>query len=430
MSYFSDTSSTCSAPPLTPSPYQSNSNDSHSYSSPTPNYDGSTTSPPPSIRNYSSELIRKMSVGLNAAMKDLKDDRGGPERKFDVEYGYDEDPIERHVRLFLTPRKLPSDRNTLSSKALPELGLRPITSSVPQPSKSKHLSHITTGTSNKPEKIVPATAPRPLPLKQKEPNMSHATSLKQTQTNDNRYSTMTEQEELFRPGLIHFQKSDSTSSSFSATGPSSAGSSSLLPPRPPYSRYNSNLSNGSATSVMSEDSFEVMKAEDIVSMYGNFNVKSVSTNQKEDPFEFDYTDYQYQVQDGEHEDEEELNIGSDRSSMFSNATTDTIRPTATNQSPQVSQQQQQQQQRPPTLPSRPSFTRKRSRVHPYETSNSHQITGLTPLNPSSNVGSMSPGGGFEFEDEPHWLSSRTVSEQMVAQAGLRCQRQRVGAVRR
>lgn len=47
-----------------------------------------------------------MSAGMTAAVADMKDDARESERQFDMEFGYsDENPIDRHVRLFLTPRK-------------------------------------------------------------------------------------------------------------------------------------------------------------------------------------------------------------------------------------------------------------------------------------------------------------------------------------
>ncbi|KAK4685947.1 hypothetical protein P7C73_g4187, partial [Tremellales sp. Uapishka_1] len=86
-------SSTCSssAPPCTPL---------ESASSRTP---PNLTTPPDSssLQRYTDALKAKMTLGMAAAMAELKDDRGGPERRFDVEYGYDEDPFERYTQLHL-----------------------------------------------------------------------------------------------------------------------------------------------------------------------------------------------------------------------------------------------------------------------------------------------------------------------------------------
>ncbi|WWC57619.1 uncharacterized protein I303_100151 [Kwoniella dejecticola CBS 10117] len=435
MSYFSDCSSTCSAPPLTPSPYHRTGDSEireYAYSTPTP-YDAS--SPPASLRNYSSALVRKMSAGLTAAMKDLRDDRGGPERKFDVEYGYDEDPIERHVRLFLTPRKVPNQ--TTTSKGLPELGLRPapalVPSSVPlpQPSKAKpHSRSAGLSQSDRSSRImVPASEPR---LQSESNSMLEQAS--PMAIDEERYSISTAKAEedaeslhaKFRPGLIHFHRSNSTYSS-------SSSSSSLNPPRPAYSRMSTTMSNASTVSLMSEASFEAVRAEDIVSMYGAFTSTSTS-NQKEDPFEFDFGN-----SDGKQgEDEDELEVGLGRTSMISTDTMDTIRPTQYSQiqpqlelplpssedsnhhpqpSPEPALTYAPSSQRPPTLPSRPSLFRKRSRLHPYE----------APMPLGNSSGSNTPNNEY---DEPPWLANRTISEQMVAQAGLRCQRQRAGVNRR
>ncbi|OCF38915.1 hypothetical protein I317_07293 [Kwoniella heveanensis CBS 569] len=479
MSYFSDSSSTCTAPPLTPSPYHhqhhhasSSSSSSHSFSSPTPY---TPNSPPDPLKQYSSALKMKMSAGLTAAMRDLKDDRGGPERKFDAEYGYDEDPIDRHVRLFLTPRKVPE-----RSRAVPELGLgmRPMVLNEPATappadrartivSAIKHggsANQASLGSTLAParERLAPSTAPRasvtvPSSTKPKERTISDADAgsareiqmevgmLAPAPPSETEYEILDEDPvpAKFRPGLIHFHRSNSSS---------------LDPPRPPYSRMSSDVSTGS--SLMSEASFEAVRAEDIVSMYGGFGSgttpSSKASDGMEDPFGLELEEH----------------LG--RASMDSTDTYSTIRASTHNSSarpgiptqaqalkvypqpapqtntyaahPTQQQQQQYHAQSQPHFPSRPSFTRKRSRVHPYEPAP------LATLNPNPNVNSeligmggnpsgnsrRTPGssGGLTPDDfassgetEPAWLSNRTVSEQMVAMAGLRCQRQRAGVTR-
>ncbi|WVQ94181.1 hypothetical protein IAU59_001259 [Kwoniella sp. CBS 9459] len=499
MSYFSDSSSsTCTAPPLTPSPYHhhhqhasSSSSSSHShshshsFSSPTPY---TPNSPPDPLKQYSSALKMKMSAGLTAAMRDLKDDRGGPERKFDAEYGYDEDPIERHVRLFLTPRKVPESG----------LGLRPMVLNEPAtapPAERARLSSMTikqgdhqapsSGPSRE-RSSLPSTAPRasyapPPPLPPSSAQMIHAERTISDDYEDegsaremqmeigmlapaSKAEYAASDEDLvparFRPGLIHFHRSNSSS---------------LDPPRPGFSRMSSDVSTGSS---MSEASFEAVRAEDIVSMYGGFGsgpeteTGMTSSHSKpseglEDPFgleleehmgraSMDSTDTYSTIRASTH-----IAIASAaRSAIPKQVQAQALKIYPQPQPPLAAQfntvyaahtpylsqiQPPPQNQTLPHFPSRPSFTRKRSRVHPYEP------TPLSTLNPNSSsdpgigIGMNGSGhsrrtpgssGGLTPDDfgagggeEPAWLSNRTVSEQMVAMAGLRCQRHRAGVTR-
>ncbi|WWD22705.1 hypothetical protein CI109_107198 [Kwoniella shandongensis] len=405
MSYFSDTSSSGSAPPLTPSP-TSATHPPIDYSSPTPY---TLVSPPDSLRQYSSALKQRMTAGLTAAMKDLKDDRGGPERKFDVEYGYDENPIDRHVMMHLTPRKLPE-----RSKAVPELGLLPLAPTTTTTTSTKKMD-------NAPQVQVHV---RMLGTRQDvfderfqdaDTEMLGSSPSSRTENGmDDDDNDLIDQDPVpmrYRPGLIHFHRSNSSSLA-----------------RPSYSRMNSNVSTGSNVSMMSEASFEAVRAEDIVSMYGG------ASGTKDDE----------KMNDNDNDEEQEY-IG--RSSMESTESRETLRPTSsscdytlrvrsTHSSsssltfvppvpititpapavPSPAPVQSQQRQHAPSLHSRPSLLRPRPRVsaaHPYD-NNTDNAGGRT----------FSKDGG-----EPEWLAGRTVSERMVAQAGLRCQRQRVGTVR-
>ncbi|WVF66571.1 hypothetical protein IAT40_001311 [Kwoniella sp. CBS 6097] len=500
MSYFSDSSSTCTAPPLTPSPYHhhqhasssssSSHSHSHSFSSPTPY---TPNSPPDPLKQYSSALKMKMSAGLTAAMRDLKDDRGGPERKFDAEYGYDEDPIERHVRLFLTPRKVP-DR----SRAVPELGLgmRPMVLNEPATAPpaerartristiKQGVNQVASGSGSFParERLVPSTAPRasasasvtvpppssqhaegPTPKERTISDQDEGTAREMQMEigmlappSDTEYAMLDEDPvpAKFRPGLIHFHRSNSSS---------------LDPPRPGFSRFDSDVSTGSS---MSEASFEAVRAEDIVSMYGGFGVGSGSgttptskaSEGEDDPFGLELEEHMGRASMDSTDTYSTIraqassaHIGSARPAIPAQAQALKVYPQPasqynTNTYTAHPQHQHQYQSQPPHFPSRPSFTRKRSRVHPYETStlaplssiNASSDTGLSvndhgnPRRTPGSSGGLTPdefggtGTGIGIGiagEEPAWLSNRTVSEQMVAMAGLRCQRQRAGVSR-
>ena len=91
----SSASSTSCATPLTPT---------HSHNLP--------TSSPELLRQYSSALKERMRAGLAVAMNDLRHDKfpasSSRRPSLDSVYGAvapDEDPIDRHVRLYLTPRQ-------------------------------------------------------------------------------------------------------------------------------------------------------------------------------------------------------------------------------------------------------------------------------------------------------------------------------------
>ncbi|WVR03062.1 hypothetical protein IAU60_000051 [Kwoniella sp. DSM 27419] len=435
MSYFSDTSSTFSAPPLTPSPRHASSSIhhhgmpaglSHALSSPSLSTFGGegTESPPERIRQYSSALKVKMSAGLTAAMRDLKDDRGGPERKFDAEYGYDEDPIERHVRLFLTPRKVPEN-----SKAMPELGLLPAT--APPAGYMDHRAAQVV----RAERLVPSTAPRPLarsaPLTRTESDQEGHMLAPAPASHDDLggAAEIDGMPARFRPGLIHFHRSNSSS---------------LGAPRPPFSRMGSDVSTGSNTSMMSEASFEAVRAEDIISMYGSSgtpagpSTSSASMGRRgsllsrEDPFGLEL--------------DEECDMA--RASMMSTETETTVQAAGSperrhesafapqdslNEFPQPSQYTFGTPAVPPPLSQRPSLLRKRSRPHPYD----KDPLAMTPVGSSHGADASAyaasrrtPGSTLAsplLDDvEPAWLKNRTTSETMVAMAGLRCQRQRAG----
>jgi hypothetical protein len=48
-------------------------------------------------------MSASMKAGLASAQREHRGDRGGPERAFDTEYGFDVDPFETHACLFFKP---------------------------------------------------------------------------------------------------------------------------------------------------------------------------------------------------------------------------------------------------------------------------------------------------------------------------------------
>lgn len=249
--------------------------------------------PPSTLRQYGTALKAQMRAGMKQAMAELKDEGREPERQFDVEFGYDdEDPIERHVKQFLSPRKADKGRR----RRLVD-------------DEDENMSDLEDA------EIIDLNSPMPDSAKRLGP---------------------------FQPGLIHFRKS--------------------VRPAAPFARHDSgNSTPGSGGSGLSEASFEAIRTEDYVSMYGNER---------------------------------------DRLSFLSTSTASSA---ATVIAP-----------RPPQLGTRPSLLRPRPRAQPYPEGRRQR----------EHSGEMARGLSGGVGDEEDWLSGRTISETMVAKAGLKCQRGR------
>jgi hypothetical protein len=237
-----------------------------------------------------------MAKGMKDAMADLSDRGRDTERQFDIEFGYeDENPMDRHVRMYLTPRKNAVGDGKVRSTVQ---GLDVL---VDEAVEGAMLG-------GSPESGRTGGAD-------------------------------------FRPGLLNFTKSKRVSI-------------------PAFSRTISEGMDGLGMNTPdSEASFEVIKADDYISLYG----------------------------------------GMDRSSHASSATSTMSTITASISTAVITNRLTLDKPLPPvpgTL-QRPSLLRPRSskRVHPYE-----------------------HAGAREEEDD--WLSGRSTSEMMVAQAGLRCQKGR------
>ncbi|KIR50805.1 hypothetical protein I315_06747 [Cryptococcus gattii Ru294] len=398
MSSFSDTSS-ASALPVTPSSSRrvpspvvtasSSSLATHDLS--TPVSLGPYITPPPSLRLYSSALKAKMAAGMTAAMRELKDDRGRPMRKRDVEFGYDEDPIERHVKLFLTPRTATRPDRPRPSLSHPSAisTIRPV--SAPPAVKSAKLcvtddgydANVTVDYTQRTEHAV---------LEESNTEMLAASPSTVGQS-----SASIRDRDSFVPGLIKFHRAYPSSSS-------------LMPPRPDAWRTDS--TGSTASSIASEASFEAIKAEDMASLYGG----GAGVKRAEGPF------------DEETYWGDESEWGFSRASMLSTSTNETVRPAKT-------------PKRTPTSTvhtSSPTATLACSLL-PRAKLSPALYQRLPPRRPgcSQQIGAGSDDGrsvdglgDLSMENDPIWLKERTLSEKMVLQAGLRSQRQRVEIRRR
>ena len=242
-----------------------------------------------------------MRVGMKQAMEELKDEGREPERQFDVEFGYDdEDPIERHVKLHLTPRKMQDLQD------LQEAGHMPMTMEV-RVDEDEDMS---------------------------DEEDAEILSLETAMDNDDDdVDVLARSRGHFQPGLIQFRRSTRSSV--------------------PFSR------SDSGGSARSDSSFEAIKADDYISMYGGRD---------------------------------------DRASIISSASSTSSSSTT----------------RAAALGSRPSLLRPRPRGHPYPEGGRQR----------EHAGEAARGTHEEIEED--WLAGRTISETMVAKAGLRCQRGRSG----
>ncbi|AAW41020.1 hypothetical protein CNBA4430 [Cryptococcus deneoformans B-3501A] len=396
MTSFSDTSS-ASPLPVTPSSSRrapspvvaASSLATHDLS--TPVSSGPYITPPPSLRLYSSALKEKMAAGMTAAMRELKGDRDGRERKYDVEYGYDEDPIERHVKLFLTPRT----------------AIRP---DRPRPS----LSHLSTSASIRPVSAPPAVKSAKLRvtddgygvnmtvddsqrIELAVSDESDTEMLAASPSTVGQSPVLTRERDSFVPGLIKFHRAYPSSSS-------------LMPPRPDAWRTDS--TGSTASSIASEASFEAIKAEDMVSLYGGGG----GVKRAEGPF---------------HEETywgDESEWGFNRASMLSTSTNETVRPAKT---PKRTPTSTVHTSSPTATLACSLLPRATLSPAPHQQPPPRRPGCSQQMSAASDDGRSIDGlGDLSMENDPVWLKERTLSEKMVLQAGLRSQRQRVEVRRR
>jgi hypothetical protein len=252
-----------------------------------------------------------MVLHMNHAVADMKDESREAERCFDKEFGYaDEDPIERHVKLYLTPPKAQ------------------LASSLKAAQERQHRLEV--------EEVLI------------EPKM-------EVEEVDNPAP--------FRPGLIQFHRTHSSSRrslpSFGGSAESGDGMDSNL---------STPFGNASDTpgSAWSEESFEAIKPEDRITLYGTADHPSAAFAS--------------------------LHVtGPSRASHISTYSSCSATSTATDST---------------CRPIRPGLARPRSRAGPYAR--------------DDKDGKLDP----TLDSTEAWLSGRTISERMVAQAGLSCQRGR------
>lgn len=331
-----------------------------------------------------------MAAGMTAAMRELKDDRGRPERKLDVEFGYDEDPIERHVKLFLTPRTATRPDRPRPSLSHPSAisTIRPV--SAPSAVKSAKLRVTDDGYGV--NVTVDYTERTGHALEESNTEMLAASPSTVGQS-----SASIRDRDSFVPGLIKFHRAHPTSSS-------------LMPHRPDAWRTDS--TGSTASSIASEASFEAIKAEDMVSLYGG----GAGVKRAEGPF------------DEETYWGDESEWGFSRASMLSTSTNETVRPAKTPKRTPTSTVHTSS----PTatlacslLPRAKLSPALYQRLPPRRPGCSQQIGA------GSDDGRSADGlGDLSMENDPIWLKERTLSEKMVLQAGLRSQRQRVEIRRR
>ncbi|ORY27340.1 hypothetical protein BCR39DRAFT_560071 [Naematelia encephala] len=302
MSAYSSVSSASSASMIAPyTPYAAPNTPRSGFTESSPIDDLATTPPPRSIRDYSSAITESMRRHLEEMKREDKP-MSSTEWAYDHDEDYfNEDPIERHVRLNF-PR---------AEQRRPSLGLR-------------NPSSLLFDAMN----IVDPD----IDIDMSAPQHSNTTIDVEADMVDDAGPPP------FRPGLLHFQRSN---------GGSSSSIGRQFVPRFTHSETSASRSdsNGIDTpgSLWSEASFEAIRPDDWISMYGRIP---------------------------------EAN----RTSVASDVT---VRPAR------------------PALTVRP---RQQVRLHPYAQPHSE----LVDVN-------------HEVDD---WLEGRTISETMVAQAGLRCQRGR------
>ena len=301
-----------------------------------------------------------MAQGMSAAVADMKDDSRECERQFDVQFGYDdEDPIERHVRLHLTPHK-------------------------PQEGKLH---------------------PPPLDVEMGEvEEQLDVTEEEEEEDEDKLTGALNQDADAFRPGLIQFHRQHSSKSIIMRTDSSNSNFGSGT--STPMSRFDASTPC-SSVSMRSEASFEAIKADDVLSLYGRhpsvpsraLYVDSPAPSTPPLP-------------------------PADRSSITSTTSnSSTATPTsATSTISAISAISAG------TIKhfARPGLVRPRPRAQPYPGSSETRQRERENSGGDPSIPAPPP---LDDVNGDEWLAGRTISETMVAKAGLRCQRGRRRAAR-
>ena len=233
---------TTAAVPSTPTP------DSPSHMFPSSPSAYSLATPPESVRQYSNALKAFTRVGMNAAISDMQDDTRATERQFDVEFGYDdEDPIERHVRMYLTPNQ--SREETAAKKAIQRRKAQMSPLMEQQQMEDEDMLHVDVKMdTDEGSTSVAQLLGEQIAVDSVEPSPARA----------------------FRPGLIHFHRSSRGSvPSLTTSAPSfiRTDSSSSTPFGFDTDRM-VRCSDDTPESTWSDASFEAIRTDDWASMYG------------------------------------------------------------------------------------------------------------------------------------------------------------------
>ncbi|KAK1921202.1 hypothetical protein DB88DRAFT_92921 [Papiliotrema laurentii] len=323
----------------------------------------SLTTPPASLRQYSTALKAMMAQGMSAAMADMQDDTREAERSFDMEFGYDdEDPIERHVRMHLTPSRVKvvdrRPRGVVGQNIEETMAQRQQQQQQQQQQPQLH----------EPEALIHTTEEQGQEMDEAVDNPKH-----------------------FRPGLIHFHRTHSSNrrtmpcfTSFTSSDATSNGGSGASTP----------FGDEADTpgSMWSEASFEAIKPEDVASLYGLPYPANNSSGSFVYPFPASGLSAPF-----EHGEKP-----IDRTSILSTSSTCTALSSASTVTDSTCK------------PSRPPLGRPRPRTGPYPGSVGER---QKEREHAVQIGAIA-------EDDEAWMEGRTISEQMILQAGVRCQRGR------
>jgi hypothetical protein len=301
-------------------------------------------------------------------MADMKDDSRQAERQWDKEFGYtDEDPIERYVKLHMPRRRksilVPADSaGAAAARASDIAGLPPV-SQLGAMGLGIHVEDVDAGPSGS------GSQEPPEPVDQ------------------------------FRPGLIQFHRTHSGQSS--RRGIPSFGH--CTDEGTATSADSSPFGNGMDTpgSQWSEASFEAIKPEDVMSLYGAAVGSSFDLAQSPMPTGLPSS----------------ARYANPRASILSSISTVTALSTISGTSDA-------------TFSTATAATAKAvrpglGRPRPRATANPYPGDGESRAKERDQAGEAGKLG-VPAEDDEEWLSGRTISEQMIAQAGIRCQRGRAG----
>ena len=384
---------------------------------------------------------------MDAAISDMQDDTRQTERQFDIEFGYDdEDPIERHVRLYLTPKKRRASKESADAKASTK------NQEQEQAVEEADMLHVDV-------EMDASSASSAGPSMRREAMMVDLTSPVPTPA------------PAFRPGLLHFQRSSRGSlPSLTTSTPSFTRtvSSSSTPFGFDLERV-VRCSDDTPGSSFSESSFEAIRTDDWASLYGSAGCE----RQRQQSMQAEPMDYF-----GTATYRQSTSTVGDRTSVGSTATVDAMasmagsskrpslnrpRPRAfpSNAAPECLPRSREHTFRSDVADIREYSPEIRSRQNSADiyssptqsaglygivtrSRSSSENSHISTLTSDSSVGtrlrSRHPSDDIKLaklaalglgpvpisEEDEEWMSGRTISETMVVQAGFRSQKGRGG----